>query len=106
MSTRFSDLSSSQQRAFWAEIEGTIRVLLDELPESFPAADRETVSGYLDHNELGLALEHLCDSAIEVGLVISDQHYAVVSRLFERMELDPSGRLRCLASRRLTSGCS
>jgi hypothetical protein len=92
----FSNLTTRQKRAFWAEVEQALHGLLAGLPESFPDVDRDTVRDYLAHNELGLALEHLCDALIEENLSISGQQYLALSKLFERMELDPSGRLSSL----------
>ncbi len=99
----FSDLSNREKRAFWSEVERNIREVLDSLSPAFPNPDREQVIDYLAHNELGLALEHLCDAILEEELSIGEPELTTVSRLFEQMELEPHNRLQALASRRLTS---
>ncbi len=50
----------------------------------------EIAREYIQHNELGLALEHLCYMVREAGLPISEQAYASLKAAGTEMRMDAS----------------
>jgi len=94
---QFADLTSAEKRAFCAEVSAEIRQVVSAMTDSIPNSNRELTLEYLDQNELGLALEHLCDTLIEKGVNVPSSEHTRISALFERMELESSGRLESLA---------
>lgn len=91
-------VSTSEQLTHWRDAEATIRSILGLLslsPEQFKEA-----GDFLDHNELGLALETLCDIHIDEDLPLSVEAYEMIRNVGERMEM--SGASRAWADRLLT----
>ena len=93
----FSKLSLRKQRKLWSKTESDIRDLATQLGDSISDRDRSVVLDYLDHNELGIALEHLCDALIEYDQRLSPELHDVTKELFHRMEIDPGRRLQDLS---------
>jgi hypothetical protein len=56
--------------AYYDEISGRLRGLLIRLQDRLPAADIGIVADLIDHNELGLALEHMAETLGEEGVSI------------------------------------
>jgi hypothetical protein len=93
---KFSDLSDSEKHASFTEVETRISNLVDDLGEDLPLRDRDIVKGYLKYNELGVALEHLCDALLAEDRTVSESQYSEIARLFKKMKMDPTGRLKHL----------
>ena len=92
----FSELSSEEKRAFWKETAEATRVLVEEMGEGLSSEDRRAIFEYLQHNELGLALEHLCDTLVEEGMRVTEGQYQRLARQFERTGLATDRLLRVL----------
>lgn len=67
-------------------IEKEIRNVTAEITE-LPQADIATVTELLEHNEWGVALEHLCATIIEEGILIPETMFDLIKKLGEEMEL-------------------
>jgi hypothetical protein len=96
---RFSDLTNAERDASYSEVEAEIRSILSAISHEVSPSDQHQILEYLNHNELGVALEHLCDTLIEDATWLRDREFSRISSLFERMEMTPSDRLKTLASR-------
>lgn len=95
----FTDLTSAEKLAFGAEVKAEVRSVLAALAGRILEPDREHIVECVDHNELGVALEHLCDALIEEEASLPGSEYLRISALFEKMDLPPCGRLTSLAAR-------
>lgn len=73
-------------RDHWAKTEAVLRGVLAGAP-ALTDEDRSSILEYLDHNELGLALETLC-SAIKIGAVtITPSQYEAIARVQAEMNM-------------------
>jgi len=100
------------QIAEWRNIEESVRAALVEVdalvqdafarsigepPPDSPLRSlglkdgREIVTDYLDHNELGIAFEHLLYMVTEMDLQISPEAYDHIDRAGRAMEMNPDG---------------
>jgi hypothetical protein len=61
---------SEELRAELARMEAEISALVADC--DLPIQDANSVRAYLDHHELGVALELLCDTLIETGAQITE----------------------------------
>jgi hypothetical protein len=62
-------MADSQLRQLWAELESDLQALVTEFPESEAGhAARVAFEEFLAANELGLALETLCDALLDSEL--------------------------------------
>jgi hypothetical protein len=55
---------------------------------NIPDKDSDTVLEYLEHDEWGIAIEHLCATIIEEGILISESLFDLIKNIGEEMELD------------------
>ena len=60
-------------------------LLINEIPEQ----DRETINEYLEHDEWGIAYEHLCATILDEKIVINRFILRELFELGEIMELEP-----------------
>lgn len=88
----FSDLTWEEKVAFWTEVEEEIRTIVDVLGGRLPESDRKLVLDHLQDNELGLAIEHVCDVVIEIDGGLTPKQFAEIRRLVEKIQADPDRR--------------
>jgi hypothetical protein len=74
--------------AFYLEVEARLRALAGSLDVRLPAEAREIIGEYLDHNELGLAFDHLGYIVDELALILDEAQVAEVRALAVLMGLD------------------
>ncbi|WP_336770990.1 MafI family immunity protein [Paenibacillus sp. MMO-58] len=55
---------------------------------TIPDKDRDEILEYLDHNEWGIALEHLCATIIEEDILITESLFDLIKKIGEEMKLD------------------
>ncbi|MFC8689471.1 MafI family immunity protein [Brevibacillus porteri] len=55
-----------------------------------PKKDMDIIFYLLDHNEWGVALEHLCSTIIEERLIIQRDVFEARKKIGELMEMDPN----------------
>ena len=83
-------MTEEQLRELWAEVKSELRMrgsLFDASPEG--AAALAHFDEYLLHNELGLALETLCDFLVESDTpAISPEQVARIQRLHSMMKME------------------
>jgi hypothetical protein len=70
MSEEFSALTQEQKRKFWRDIQTLLSSVLEQCAPDLPVGVVVDVRAYLDHNELGLAWETLCEELLEVDVVL------------------------------------
>jgi len=65
MSTPFDTLNQAEKIAFWQAIEAQLRNVIDMCAACIAPYAVTEAQSYLDHNELGLAWETLCEALSE-----------------------------------------
>ncbi|TKI54550.1 MafI family immunity protein [Brevibacillus antibioticus] len=55
-----------------------------------PKKDMDIIFELLDHNEWGVALEHLCSTIIEERIIIQNDVFEAIKKIGELMEMDPN----------------
>jgi hypothetical protein len=50
--------------------------------------DRDEILEYLEYDEWGIAIEHLCGTIIEEGILISEPMFELIKKIGEEMELE------------------
>lgn len=85
----FDNLSKDEKFAFWSEIEGRIKIIMNNIGGSVAEADQKEVSKLLSHNELGMALEHVSNALIEDGIKIAKNIKDDILDLMRLMQYGP-----------------
>jgi hypothetical protein len=57
-------VADAEQQAAWARAEADLRAVLAEMRPAIDAASATWVDEFLDHNELGVAMDTLVDAAL------------------------------------------
>lgn len=83
-------MTKQQLRELWAEVEVELRALKPLFDSSSDGAIAlEHFDEYLSHNELGLALETLCDFLAESdGSAISPELLERIQRIHSKMKIE------------------
>lgn len=87
----------------YEEISGSLHGLLIRLMDRLPGHEVVRVSQFIDHNELGLALEQIAGVLSEEELPISADERADMLALAERMQLGAGWRELSTAARPASS---
>ena len=67
-------------------LENNIRAIMEQM-KNLPQIDRDHIIEYLDHNEWGIAVEHLCSSIREEKILLSESLYEKIRQVSEQMEI-------------------
>jgi hypothetical protein len=73
--------------AYYEEIAGVLRGLLIRLDDRLPAKDVTLIAGFIDANELGLALEQMADVLSEDEQPVATCERADMLALVDRMQM-------------------
>jgi hypothetical protein len=74
----------------WRRVESDLRLSLGLLREMLGAEDVHQITEYLDHNELGLALDHLVDALLASGAsALPDRAFDLMSDARAEMKMMP-----------------
>ena len=74
-------------RAYYKEIAGDLRGVLIRLDDRLPAKDVTLIAGFIDANELGLALEQMADVVSEDQQQLAAGERADMLALAGRMQM-------------------
>jgi hypothetical protein len=88
MSGRFFWHDPRVDRGYYEEIAGLLHGLLIRLDDRLPRNVVTEIADYIDHNELGLALEWMADALREHGQPLSADERADMLALMHRMKMD------------------
>jgi hypothetical protein len=73
--------------AYYEEIQGRLHGLLIRLSDRLPSSAQAEVTEFIDHNELGVALEWMADALSEEGLPVTTEERADMVGLAAHMEM-------------------
>ena len=76
--------------SYYAELQVRLRHLLEAVAAQMAANQVALISGLIDKNELGVALQFLSDGLAERRVRLPEAERREVARLAELMGLDPS----------------
>ena len=100
MATRQNDVVDREQlHALWDRVERDLREAVALLESEHQLSSLQTVEEFLDHNELGLALEVLVDDLMERELTPSPAAFRHLERAASAMELTGDDRWLDFAER-------
>jgi hypothetical protein len=81
----FDKLSKAEKIKYWNDLSHDIWQCVSMCADILPNGLANDIREYLDHNELGIALELLADMAIDHELPISRDAKAAILRTFAKM---------------------
>jgi len=88
MPTPFEQLTQAERMRFWQEIEAKLREALDKCSDRISPQTIEETREYLEHNELGLAWETICEEFVQFDVAASQAVRALILETGKQMSLD------------------
>ena len=82
----FDKLTKAEKLKYWEDTNQAISASLSSCGELISASLQEDIRRYLEHNELGLAVELLVDTAINEHLPIEKSIKASILRILNAMD--------------------
>ncbi len=78
----------SYDKAYFVSVQTSLRQVLSELHSAIPHTDREEIKEFIEHNELGLALEWLCASVTDNNVSLTEKQHEAIRQIAEQMQID------------------
>jgi hypothetical protein len=88
MPTPFDQLTQAERVRFWQEIEAELSQALDKSSVRISTQTIEETRAYLEHNELGLAWETICEEFVQFDVTPSQTVQALILETGKQMSLD------------------